>query len=95
MGNYHSQSQWKFPWAHFAINNPFSYRTRGTPGSREASILSVVTVNTLLAVVAGICIHFLYEAKSETITYAINGGLMLWMCLFADIMFLISKVGTL
>ena len=73
------------------------WATRGTPGSREANILAVVVVNTVLCVVAGICLWFLLfetgnieQEPIDEIRYAVLGGLILWKCLFADVMLLVS-----
>ena len=50
-----------------------------------------MVVNTLLSVVAGLCVYFLYPA-STTVMYAITGGIGLWMILFADVAMLTAKV---
>lgn len=55
------------------------------------SVLSIIVLNTLGCVVAGICLHFLYDG-SQTIMYAITGALVLWPCLLADILLLVAKV---
>ncbi|KAK2162469.1 hypothetical protein LSH36_98g05058 [Paralvinella palmiformis] len=66
-------------------------RSRNTPCSPESTALSIVVVNTLLSVVAGLCVYFLYPA-STTVMYAITGGIGLWMILFADVAMLTAKV---
>lgn len=67
---------------------------RGTSGACDFHILSVVTINTLLATGAGIIVHYELDSDDDTAMYAVKGGLMLWTALFAQILFLIGKVRT-
>ena len=54
--------------------------------------MSVVLVNTLLSVLAAVCVYLLFPA-STTISYVIVGGIELWIVLFADVIMLTAKVG--
>ena len=69
----------------------FLCSVRGTGGSCYFQVLSVVTFNTLLATIAGIVVHYELD-ESDTTMYIVKNGLLLWVILFGQILFLIAKV---
>lgn len=66
-------------------------RVRGTSGSCNVHILSVKTINTLLATCAGIIVHYELDSDDDTAMYAVKGGFMFWTALLAQILFLIER----
>lgn len=67
-------------------------------GLAENTILFVVIVNTILSVVAGVLVHYVYGDELErdgdpkaNKLYSIKGGLMIWIAFFSQFMALVGK----
>ena len=64
---------------------------RSTLGRSIATSVSLVIMNTLAVTIAGLCVYYLSDPE-PTANYGIFGALLLWMGLFANGVFLITKV---
>ena len=77
-------------------------RLRNRLGLAENTVLFIVVINTVLSVIAGVLVHYVYKNELEqnddpveNRMYAIKGGLMIWIAFFSQFMSLLGKVRAL
>ena len=83
--------------SHQAQHNDVRCAVHCRSQTAEANVHALVTLNTLMATVAGVCVYFLYDDDDKddnSVEYAVNGGLILWTCLVNNVLNLSVRVRT-